>query len=104
LTPSADLEHQDRLVITVPRSAVMLTHSALRLHFMLTRIVSNGSYFISAIYDQGGTHSSSSNITQRAYQPIERLVPFSKVVGLFVGIATILGSVVIWFWKTMKPG
>jgi hypothetical protein len=117
-TPSVDPEHQDTLVINVPRfapSAVMLISTIVNntqasfyvdqdnIKYSGDYVRYNGSYFVSAIYDQGGTQSSSSNITQRAYQPIERLVPFSTVVGLFIGIATVLaGSVVIYLWK--KPG
>jgi hypothetical protein len=76
LTPSADSEHQDTLVITVPRfapSAVMLISTIVNntqapfyvdqdsIEYRDDYVKYNGSNFITAIYDQRGTQSSSSN-------------------------------------------
>ena len=68
----------------------------------------NGSYFVSAVYDQGGTQVSSSDISQRAYQPIEKIIPLSIAIGVSVIITIILAASIIiyihFYKKTRSHG
>ena len=104
-TSSVDLEHQSTLVTNVSRfapSAVMLISTIVNdskapyfigknnIEYRGNYSDYSGSYFVSATYDQGGTVISSTNVQHHAYQPIERVIPFSLVVSLSVGIALIL--------------
>lgn len=100
-----DSEHQSTLVSNLSRfapSAVMLIHTIVndsKAPFYVDRdsiaYIGNyshytGSYIVSATYDQGGIQVSSSDMPMIAYQPIERVMPFSSVVSFWIGIATIL--------------
>jgi hypothetical protein len=112
-TSSVDSQAQSTLAISVPRfasSGVLLINTIVndsKAPFYVDRneieyrcsepnssrtdcTYSNytGSYFASATYDQGGTQIST-DYSQRAYQPIEKIVPFNLLVILVIIVALI---------------
>ena len=110
-TSVIDPKAQSTLVITVPRFAqygVLLINTIVNdtkapyyvdrddIEYRGNYSKYGGSYFISATYDQGGTQVST-DYSQRAYRPLESIVPFSLLIISIVVIALIvLVSIIIY--------
>ena len=113
-----DSQHQSTLVTNLSRfapSAVILIHTIVndsKAPFFIDRDSTvykgnyshyTGSYIVSATYDQGGKQiSSSEKPSMDAYQSVERVMPFSSVVSLWIGIATVIFASIIIYVAIIK--